>query len=270
MAIGKKGSAARPAYAGRPPILSPNQINMNITTKMTHNGKIGRLPHNIREELNQRLENGQSARPILQWLNALPEVQDVLASRFSGSRISEQNLTNWRQGGYLQWLKQQERREIVRELTENAADLAADSGGVEVANHLFAVLVAELAAAARDALAATTNPAELCALLQQILQTLARVRRQDYLAGRLAIDRELRERDRPQEKEEAEEREEEKRESEPRKLFSKRASMTDLYAQADLLSQALANAQAESLLRRAKPDHPVPNGSHAPGSPGPN
>jgi hypothetical protein len=34
-----------------------------------------RLPRNIRDELNQRLENGEPAGAILPWLNALPEVK---------------------------------------------------------------------------------------------------------------------------------------------------------------------------------------------------
>ena len=46
------------------------------------NGKIGRLPEKNRNELNQRLADGESAAPIFQWLNALPEVQAVLAGQF--------------------------------------------------------------------------------------------------------------------------------------------------------------------------------------------
>ena len=91
---------------------------------MTHNGKIGRLPRNLRDELNHRLENGETAGVVLPWLNALPAVQAVLAAEFQASQINEQNLSNWRKGGYQDWLKQQERRRLVRELTENADELA--------------------------------------------------------------------------------------------------------------------------------------------------
>ena len=156
-------------------------------TDTTHNGKIARLPRNIRDELNYRLNNGEKSGPILAWLNAMPEVQALLAAEFGASQINKQNLTNWRQGGYQQWLKQQERRQLVRELTQNTAELATDAGGVELANHLSAVLVAEFAAAARNAQAELADPAERCVRLQEFLLTLARVRRQDYLAGRLAI-----------------------------------------------------------------------------------
>ena len=43
-----------------------------------HRGKIGRLPEQTRNELNQRLADGQPTAPLLQWLNARPEVQDML------------------------------------------------------------------------------------------------------------------------------------------------------------------------------------------------
>jgi len=77
---------------------------MNPTTETIHNGKIGRLPWNLRDELNLRLENGKRSGPIIEWLNALPEAQAVLASGFGGSQMNEQNLTNWRKGGYQNWL----------------------------------------------------------------------------------------------------------------------------------------------------------------------
>ncbi len=40
---------------------------------MTRNGKIARLPLAVRQQLNQRLQNGELARDLLSWLNRLPE-----------------------------------------------------------------------------------------------------------------------------------------------------------------------------------------------------
>jgi hypothetical protein len=40
--------------------------------------------------LNQRLENGQPAGAILPSLNALPEVQAMLADRFAASPVNQQ------------------------------------------------------------------------------------------------------------------------------------------------------------------------------------
>ncbi len=41
------------------------------------NGKIARLPAALREELNSRLEQSEESPELLQWLNALPQVQEV-------------------------------------------------------------------------------------------------------------------------------------------------------------------------------------------------
>jgi hypothetical protein len=230
----------------------------------SRNGKIARLPQLIREQLNRRLDDGEPGAGLLEWLNALPAVQAVLAAEFGGSRINAQNLSNWRKGGYQHWLKQQERRILVRELTENAEELAADAGGVEISNHLSAVLVAELMESARDSLATLTDPAERCARMQEFLHALARVRREDYLAGRLAIDRERRARARAAEEEEDERRKECARNWEPMRRQIKRSHMADLYAQPDFTSQAMATQDAESLLRDVKLDPSGAVGSVAP------
>ena len=41
-------------------------------------GKITHLPPEIREQVNHRLEQGETNKTILPWLNSLPEVQAVL------------------------------------------------------------------------------------------------------------------------------------------------------------------------------------------------
>ena len=37
---------------------------------MTRNGKIGRLPKAVREQVNRRLEKGEKGRTLVAWLNA--------------------------------------------------------------------------------------------------------------------------------------------------------------------------------------------------------
>ena len=70
----------------------------------SRHGKIARLPKIIREQLNRRLENGWRGAKLLKWLNALPEVKEVLCEEFQGRAVSEQNLSQWREGGYLRHL----------------------------------------------------------------------------------------------------------------------------------------------------------------------
>lgn len=92
-------------------------------------GKIGSLPHRLREQVNHRLLDGQVDTEILPWLNGLKEVQDRMADRFDGEPISSMNLSAWRTGQYQKWL--QERKEIAatQELARFAAQMAEAADG---------------------------------------------------------------------------------------------------------------------------------------------
>jgi hypothetical protein len=61
------------------------------------NGKIARLPKQLRDEILQRLKGGQTAKIIIAWLSGLVEVTAILEAQFSGKPISEINLFNWKQ-----------------------------------------------------------------------------------------------------------------------------------------------------------------------------
>ena len=67
---------------------------------MARTGKIARLSRNLRAQLNTRLQDGQDGKQIVQWLNSLPQVKEVLAEGFNRRPITEQNLSDWRLGGY--------------------------------------------------------------------------------------------------------------------------------------------------------------------------
>ena len=77
---------------------------------MTRTGKIARLPREIRDELNKRLDDNEQGIRLLEWLNSLPEVQQVLARQFAGRPINKVNLTAWRSGGFRDWLVRRESR----------------------------------------------------------------------------------------------------------------------------------------------------------------
>ena len=70
---------------------------------MKRTGKIARLPHQTRQELNRRLLDSEPGDPLLAWLNARPEVQAVLREQFDGNPITKQNLSEWRTGGFAVW-----------------------------------------------------------------------------------------------------------------------------------------------------------------------
>jgi hypothetical protein len=56
---------------------------------MQRNGKIARLPREIRDELNTRLAEGEPGGPLPEWLNGLPAVKAVLDRHFGGQTISK-------------------------------------------------------------------------------------------------------------------------------------------------------------------------------------
>ena len=87
---------------------------------MNRNGKIARLPREIRQELNERLSNEEMAKPLVAWLNSLPEVQAILAAEFEGVPIREQNISEWRKGGYQDWLQHESALEVAVRLGKTA------------------------------------------------------------------------------------------------------------------------------------------------------
>jgi hypothetical protein len=93
-------------------------------------GKIARLPAAIREEVNQRLHDGQTGSQILPWLHSLPEVLRVLDELFKEEPITPQNLSEWRTGGYQDWLRQRERVENLKTLSTYAGQLAQAGGSL--------------------------------------------------------------------------------------------------------------------------------------------
>ena len=86
-------------------------------------GKIARLPKSIREQLNRRLDDGEPASALAEWLNGLPAVKKALHQYFGGAAISEKNISNWRLTGYARWVERQELLGEVREMAEEAADI---------------------------------------------------------------------------------------------------------------------------------------------------
>jgi hypothetical protein len=75
---------------------------------MTRPGKIARLPHDLRAQINSRLQDGADGPRLLLGLNGLPQVREILARDFHARPVNQQNLSNWRLGGYQEWLVRQD------------------------------------------------------------------------------------------------------------------------------------------------------------------
>lgn len=169
---------------------------------MTRKGKIARLPRTLREQLNRRLSDGEPGIHLVEWLNQLSETQSLLAREFEGRAITEQNLSEWKQGGYADWLARQETLERVRELADDAAELAEVTDG-PLADHLSTVVSARYAATLAgwngemsDELRRTLRA------LRALSQDIAELRRGDHSAARLKLEHERLEREREKSEEE--------------------------------------------------------------------
>ncbi len=156
---------------------------------MTRNGKIARLPHPIREQINHRLQNGEEGKQIAEWLNVLPEARAVMATEFDGQPINETNLTNWKLGGYRDWQAQQEALEAVRRFGADSAELSQVAGG-QLADQLAVCLTARIAVALQQPPSAGDDPGGQLQRLRQLCGDLVALRKGDHNAQRLRIERE--------------------------------------------------------------------------------
>lgn len=154
---------------------------------MTRNGKIARLSKDVREELNERLDDGEEGKKLVKWLNSLPEVQEDIRDGFDGKEITEQNLSQWKNGGYRDWQAQNERLCIMHDLREEAAEQTFKIDPEETQRHLSQMLTLELARAVRDLLEQTTDPKERIQALSRIIGRFTQLRREECHALRTEV-----------------------------------------------------------------------------------
>jgi hypothetical protein len=156
---------------------------------MTRLGKIARLPREIREELNVRLQNGEVGRLLVEWLNGLPAAQAVLKATFEGRPISEQNLSEWKQGGYEDWVRHQENCAYAAMLAEMSGDLEEVAGKIRLEERLVAPLVMALARLLREAEESPDGEERRKAILD-VGRQLSQLRRESHQAQRVKMEQE--------------------------------------------------------------------------------
>ena len=160
---------------------------------MTRNGKIARIPRDYRDELNTRLADGEPGKQLVAWLNSLPEVQAVLEEHFGGRPITEQNLSEWKQGGFEDWLRHQENIEWARIATEEAAELEGDLYNDGVPLQPLSDRIAPIAAMAlgrliRAAAKADLESGQARRELLEAVRELTALRARDHHATHLKMD----------------------------------------------------------------------------------
>lgn len=216
---------------------------------MTRNGKIARLPCHIREELNQRLQNGEQAIKLVEWLNSLPEVKKILERDFGGRPINEQNLSDWKAGGFQDWRAEQQSR-VEKQIWEAAQNMygfgyeVAEENDGRLAQGLAAIVAAHYAALLQNWNGEITD------------QFLAK------LKGLRCLSREI---DRLQRSEQGAER---------TKIEGQRLDLQRFKADRRLESQSIQSLLNSSLFKFDSPHNPPSKAAGAPAegenSPGPN
>ena len=150
-------------------------------------GKIERLPREVRDELNRRLDNNEPGGPLLAWLNGRREVRSVLKEQFEGAAITKQNLSEWRNGGFAIW-------QFRRDWVADAEELAADAG--DVARAIPSRLVDALATVLAGRYASvvhrwdgevTEEFMQKLRALRMMCQDVTRLRKGEHSAAKLKI-----------------------------------------------------------------------------------
>ena len=168
---------------------------------LTHNGKIGRLSKAVQEQLNRRLDNGGQGRQLLEWLNSLPEVQAVLAAEFDGKPIREQNLSEWRNGGYTEWLRQQEALDMAREMAAETGELQP-ADAPPLTDQMAGWVTVRYLMAVRKLVEKSDDGEPDLKVLREFLRDVVAVRRGDQSGARLKMEQERLEREREKTEEE--------------------------------------------------------------------
>ena len=171
---------------------------------VTRNGKIARLPREVREQLNRRLYDGEPGVGLVEWLNTLTEVQEVVRAEFGGRPVREQNLSEWKQGGYRDWLAQQEALEMVRRLSADADELQ-EATTEPLTDKLAVWVAARYVVAAKSLSGEQADGAGDWKQLREFCNDVVALRRGDHYADRLQIERERLEFDQGQVKKKTEE-----------------------------------------------------------------
>jgi hypothetical protein len=154
---------------------------------MGQNGKITRLPHGVREELNRRLRDGEKGRRLVDWLNSLPEVKAVLRAEFGGGSIREQNLSEYRKRGYREWLERLEAMAEARRVTGEGGEFERlGPCGLTDRFSVWAAARYMQAAAKLKPLHANDDPD--WRLLRRMCRDVVELRRADHLARHAGVE----------------------------------------------------------------------------------
>src|SRR5437016_14535150 len=94
-------------------------LNRQLQACRSHsrrNGKVARLPIDLRDQINRLLDDGVPYKLIIEKLGE------------AGKHLNEDNISNWRLGGHQDYLNTLQLNDRARTQTEAAADVLRDTG----------------------------------------------------------------------------------------------------------------------------------------------
>ena len=154
---------------------------------MARTGKIARLPHHLREEVNRRLLNNERSTTLLAWLNAEPEAIQLWDADFESVPASPQNLSEWRHGGYREWRTRKERADALKTLSAHAAELAKN--GMGLSGGAAAIAAGEILETLETVATAVDDDTDPADRLAKLTQAAVSLRTADLQAARLELDK---------------------------------------------------------------------------------
>src|SRR5262245_47746191 len=110
------------------------------------NGKIAQLPKATRDQINQWLDDGRSSPDIIRDLGEI------------GRDLNPGHFTQWFQGGYQDYLRQQQWRDDSRFLLESGSDIPEFNNGPQLQQTLIQLALVEIFRALKDGTIAADSP----------------------------------------------------------------------------------------------------------------
>lgn len=99
---------------------------------MARTGKIARLKKAHRDQVNTMLLDGASAESVIRFIGKLVAAGETDADGEAIQLPNDQNITNWREGGYADWLKERQRLDDMRSKREFALEIVKQNEGGKI------------------------------------------------------------------------------------------------------------------------------------------
>ena len=99
---------------------------------MARTGKIARLKKAHRDQVNTMLLDGASAESVIRFIGKLVAAGETDADGEAIQLPNDQNITNWREGGYADWLKERQRLDDMRSKREFALEIVKLNEGGKI------------------------------------------------------------------------------------------------------------------------------------------